>query len=56
MIGYPEYTLFLPPSCPTNQDHLSAPHVPVRSAHPETLDSKTKQLYPSSWRRIFSLR
>ena len=22
MIDYPEYTLALPPSCPTNQDHL----------------------------------
>ncbi len=22
MIDYPEYTLFLPPSCPTNQDRL----------------------------------
>ena len=32
MIGRPEYTLTLPPPCPTNRDHLSGPCQPHRLA------------------------
>ena len=28
MIGRPEYTLTLPPPCPTNRDHLTLPAQP----------------------------
>ena len=30
MIDYPEYTLTLPPPCPTNQDHLMLLQWPAR--------------------------
>ena len=32
MIGCPEYTLSLPPPCPTNRDHLNLGHVGVCQA------------------------
>ena len=30
MIGRPEYTLTLPPPCPTNRDHLTLWMTPLR--------------------------
>ena len=36
MIGRPEYTLSLPPPCPTNRDHLTDRHVSRSNIHSGT--------------------
>ena len=33
MIGRPEYTLTLPPACPTNRDHLNLIHQKTDAPH-----------------------
>ena len=37
MIGRPEYTLSLPPPCPTNRDHLRRRRCVVASGPPGTV-------------------
>ena len=36
MIGRPEYTLTLPPPCPTNRDHLTLAATPTDGRKPRT--------------------